>query len=227
MMYHSEKRLLDFLNRHRAGIFFWFVFVIILVVINISSSAIYNNFFNKNIADQSSSDSSFSDSNSSDCNVLGINLHGTIYTYIPKPNDASPLTDTDVVSSENVVTAIQNAEQDDSIKAILVEVDSPGGLPVAGEEIANALKLAKKPTVAVIRQTGASAAYWSISSAGKIFASKNSDVGSIGVTSSYTQNTDSTQKFIQLSVGKYKDTGNPDKTLTADERRGNKSKFII
>ena len=126
--------------------------------------------------------------------------------------------DTDVVASEDVISLIKKADSDDSIKAILIEVDSPGGQPVAGEEIANALKGATKPTVAVIRQSGTSAAYWAISGAGKIFASLNSDVGSIGVTASYVQNTDPNKKFVQISVGKYKDTGNPAKAMTAEEK---------
>ena len=162
-------------------------------------------------------------SDTEDCNVLGINLHGTLLTYLPPENGDSLIADnTDIVSSENVLYYIDKAEKDEDIKAILVEVDSSGGLPVAGEEIASALKASSKPTVALIRQTGVSAAYWAISSAGRIFASKNSDVGSIGVTTSYLDNTSKNQKdgygFIQLSAGKYKDIGNPDKPLTDEER---------
>ena len=88
--------------------------------------------------------------------------------------------------------------------------------------MAIALKAATKPTVALIRQTGASASYWAISSADRIFTSRNSDVGSIGVTISYLDNINKNQKegysFIELSAGKYKDLGNPDKPLTAEER---------
>ena len=50
---------------------------------------------------------------------------------------------------------------------------------------ANALKKANKPTITLIREGGASAAYMADSGADKIFASKNSDVGNIGVTMSY------------------------------------------
>jgi protease-4 len=96
-------------------------------------------------------------------------------------------------------------------------------LPVAGEEIANAIKQSEKPVIAVIRQTGASAAYLAISSSDKIFASKNSDVGGIGVTSSYLSNTIKNQQdgytYEQLTAGKYKDSGNPDKPLTVEEKK--------
>ncbi len=161
---------------------------------------------------------------SADCNVLGINLHGAIFTYIPAQGSADDPDQYqadygDAVASEDVVSSIRQADGDDSIKAIMLEIDSPGGYPVAGEEIANALKASKKPSVAVIRQSGTSAAYWAATGASKIFASKNSDVGSIGVTMSYLQNLDKDKKYIELASGKYKDTGSPDKPLTDDERQ--------
>lgn len=160
-------------------------------------------------------------SDTENCNVLGINLHGQIVTYIPVDSGDSLIKDTDLVSSDTVLYYIKQAKEDENIKAIILEIDSPGGTPVAGEEIANALKSSSKPTVAFIRQSGMSAAYWAATGAGRIFASKNSDVGSIGVTTSYLDNVNKNQKeglsFIQLSTGKYKDTGNPDKPLSQEE----------
>lgn len=158
-----------------------------------------------------------------DCSVVGINLHGTLWTYIPPQNEDDIFTDNDIVASEEINYLIKQANEDDDIKAILVEVDSHGGLPVAGEEVANALKNSEKPTVAVIRQSGLSAAYWAVTGADRIFASRNSDVGSIGVTSSYLQNVGKNQKdgndYVQLSSGKYKDAGDPDRPLTEEERQ--------
>jgi len=158
-----------------------------------------------------------------DCSVVGINLHGTLWTYIPPENEDDIFTDNDIVASEEINYLIKQANEDDDIKAILVEVDSHGGLPVAGEEVANALKNSEKSTVAVIRQSGLSAAYWAVTGADRIFASRNSDVGSIGVTSSYLQNVGKNQKdgndYVQLSSGKYKDAGDPDRPLTEEERQ--------
>ena len=172
-------------------------------------------------SDSSSYSSASSDGNDSskDCNVLGLNLHGMLLTYLPPGNDDDPLSDKDVTGSEEIVMAIQRAQDDDNIKAILLEIDSGGGMPVAGEEIAEALKESSKPSVAVIRQTGASAAYWAATGADKIFASKNSDVGSIGVTMSYLEDIDKNKKWVSLSTGEYKDAGNPDKPLTEPERK--------
>lgn len=152
------------------------------------------------------------------CNVLGINLHGTLLTYIPLGSESDLMADTDVVSSEDILYYLEEAEEDENIKAILVEADSFGGWPVAGEEIAEALKRLEKPSVAVVRQAGLSAAYYAISSADRIFASKYSDIGSIGVTSSYLENINKESRFIELSSAKFKDAGDPNKPLTAEER---------
>ncbi|MGB3922178.1 MAG: S49 family peptidase [Minisyncoccia bacterium] len=163
-----------------------------------------------------SGDSSLSEGG--DCNVLGINLHGDLFTYIPSGNESDLLANTDVVSSDDLLYYLGQAEGDENIKAVLVEVDSYGGVPVAGEEMADALKRFEKPSVAVVRQAGLSAAYYAISSADRIFASKYSDVGSIGVTSSYLENINKDARFIDLSSAKFKDAGDPNKALTAEER---------
>ncbi|MFZ2189371.1 MAG: S49 family peptidase [Candidatus Magasanikiibacteriota bacterium] len=155
-----------------------------------------------------------------DCNVLGVELHGDLTTYIP-PTDTEENT-YDTTASENIVYAINDAENDESIKAIILEVDSYGGYPVAGEEVATALKNAKKPTIALIREGGVSAGYMAASGADIIFASKNSVVGSIGVTMSYLDNTQQNLKeglnYVSLSSGKFKDTGDPNKSLSQEEK---------
>jgi protease-4 len=138
-------------------------------------------------------------------------------------SEDNPLFDPDVRASEEVMYLINQANADDDIKAIVLEVDSSGGLPVAGEEIANALKNSSKPTVGFIRSSGLSAAYWAVSGTDHIIASRNSDVGSIGVTLSYLDNVGKNQKdgntYMQLSSGKYKDAGDPDRPLTEEEKQ--------
>jgi len=177
------------------------------------------------LKDDSSSDPAISDSSDTsndNCTVRGIELHGMIATYLPLHADNDTNFNYDSVSSENVAYAIKQANDDERIKAILVDTDSSGGYPVAGEEISIAIKNSKKPVVALIREQGDSAAYWSISSADKIFASRNSEVGSIGVTSSYLSNVSKNVKdgltYVSLSAGKFKDSGSADKPLTAEEK---------
>lgn len=156
-----------------------------------------------------------------ECTVAGINAHGEFVTYA---SEYDPVTETALneAPSEEIVAAIESAEASEDIKAILLDIDSYGGMPVAGEEVANALRAATKPTVALIRGGGASAAYWAATGADHIIASALSDVGSIGATFSYTDaaeyNRQQGYTFNQLSTGIYKDYGNPDKPLTAAER---------
>jgi signal peptide peptidase SppA len=157
------------------------------------------------------------------CNVIGLNLHGMLLTYLPPDtlNDNGDLA-ADISASENILSGIMEAEKDENIKAIFLEVDSQGGLPVAGQEIMTALKAAQKPTVALIRQMGASGAYLAATGADTIFASPYSDVGGIGVTQSYLENYEKNRKeglnFVSLASGKFKDIGNPDKPLTKEEK---------
>ena len=164
---------------------------------------------------------SYRHNNASSCNVLGIQLRGTLITYIPdgyREDTTLSADDRDVTSSEEVVETIQSGNMDWDIKAIVIEVDSGGGSPVAGEEIAQAIALSEKPVVAFIRYYGASASYWAVAPAQKIFASRNSSVGGIGVTSSYIEEVDNKKRYVQIISGKYKDYGSPNKRITDEER---------
>ena len=180
-----------------------------------------------------STDSGFHDdtgstsSNDDSCNVIGIEIRGCIATYKPdSADDSSNLFSTDTcdtyTSSEEVVGLIESAMNVDEVKGVVLEIDSTGGMPVAAEEIATALKALGKPSVAWIRGYGDSAAYWIASSADTIVASENSDVGSIGVTQSYVDNVKQNQTegltYNQLISGKYKDIGTPDRSLTLEEK---------
>lgn len=155
------------------------------------------------------------------CNVVGVAVRGGITSYVPpwwKDDQSISADEKNIISSEYITMIIDEAQKASQVNAIIVEIDSGGGSPVAGEEIAESIKRSNKPVIGLIRSIGASAAYWAISPAKPIFASKNSDVGGIGVTASYAENIDKDTTFIQLSTGKYKDVGNPDKAITDDEK---------
>lgn len=151
------------------------------------------------------------------CTIAGIDAHGEFVTY---QSSAEP--EYTEASSEMILSAIAEAEETESIRGILIDIDSYGGDPVAAQEIEAALRTAKKPTLALIRSAGVSAAYWAATGADHIVASPLSDVGSIGATHSYVDaarfNSDQGYTFNQLSTGQYKDMGNYDKSLTAAER---------
>lgn len=203
--------------------FFRFLFFILIIS---AALIIVNNYFGSS-SDYDFYDDEWFDEEFSYCeednNVWAIPIRGSIYTYIPQAwlDDPSLLGD-DVTASEDIVFAIDEAEKDDRIKAILLDIDSFGGQGTAAKEIADALKRAQKPTVVMIKEYGLSAAYWAASGADVIFANNTSNVGSIGVTMSYLdyskQNKEEGITYQQLSSGKFKDSGDPDKELTAEEK---------
>lgn len=156
------------------------------------------------------------------CSIMGMELHGELITYDIMVEDDEGEASQDSTSADSITWAIRDAENNDGVLAILLEIDSYGGSGVAGEEIANALKAAKKPTIVLIRDGAASAAYLAASGADYIVASAISDVGSIGITASYLdytkQNLEEGITYIELNSAKFKNMGDPDKPVTAEER---------
>ena len=204
---------------------------LLIAVASITGLATYDAFVDSGSSGNaldSSSDVASSDTGSDDanCNTIGIEIRGCIMTYRPDSADSllgsgENSCDT-ITSSEAVVSKLKNATGDPNIKAVILEIDSGGGSPVGAEEIAAAVKALGKPSIAWVREGAGSAAYWVASAADTIIASANSDIGSIGVTISYVDNAKQNVKdgltYNQLTTGKYKDTGSPDRALTADER---------
>ncbi len=127
-----------------------------------------------------------------------------------------------VTASQETVEFIEKADKNPSIKAIILEINSPGGSAVASEEIANAVRKTNKTTVAWIREVGASGAYWIASSSDHIVADRVSITGSIGVIASYLEFAgfldDHNITYQRLVSGKYKDIGSPFKEMTDEER---------
>ena len=127
-------------------------------------------------------------------------------------------------SNANAQSILDNIEKAKSknVKAVVFEIDSPGGTVVASKEIAEAIRKLDKPTVSVIRETGASGAYWIAASTDKIVADDLSITGSIGVISSYLEFYEFLDKngvkYNRLVAGKYKDMGSPFKDLSDEER---------
>lgn len=87
-------------------------------------------------------------------------------------------------TSDYIATAIQEAIDDDSIKAIVIRIDSPGGSPTASETIRRSIVNAKAKGKKVIVSMGpvaASGGYWIAVDADRIFALPSTLTGSIGV----------------------------------------------
>lgn len=123
---------------------------------------------------------------------------------------------------EEIVELIEKTDKNPNIDAILLEINSPGGSAVASEEIARAVEESRKLSVALIRDIGASGAYWVASAADVVIASPASLTGGIGVTASYLEFTGLMEKYgvgyEELKTGEYKEIGSPFRTLTKEER---------
>lgn len=87
----------------------------------------------------------------------------------------------ETVGSTTMVEAIRQAEKDETVKAIVLRVDSPGGSALASDLIWNELKRCKKPVIASMSDTAASGGYYISMAARKIFAEPGTLTGSIGV----------------------------------------------
>ncbi len=133
------------------------------------------------------------------------------------------------VSSQMIVGFIEEAEKDATLKAIVLEINSPGGSAVASDEIAAAVKKSKKPVIALIRERGASGAYWIASATDEIVANRMSITGSIGVVSSYLEFSGLMEKYgvgyERLVAGDYKDMGSPFQQLNDKEKKIMQSKL--
>ena len=87
------------------------------------------------------------------------------------------------VGSDTMVKAINEATEDDSIKAIVLRVDSPGGSALASDVMWHAIEKAKekKPFVVSMGDVAASGGYYIACNANKIVAEPSTVTGSIGV----------------------------------------------
>jgi protease-4 len=87
----------------------------------------------------------------------------------------------DTIGSTTMVEAIRQAENDKTVKAIVLRVDSPGGSALASDLIWNEMVKCKKPVVASMSDVAASGGYYISMGAKKIYAEPNTITGSIGV----------------------------------------------
>src|SRR5271168_4928699 len=131
-----------------------------------------------------------------------------------------------IFSPKQIVPQLKKFADDDSVKAIIIHVNSPGGGVAASEEIYREVKRIrdqkKKLIVASIETVGASGAYYVSSATNKIFADNASIVGSIGVIAEWYNYGELLKwaklQAIVLKAGEFKDTGSPVRPMTPAER---------
>lgn len=134
--------------------------------------------------------------------------------------------DGEITSADRIVAELHRYAEDDSVKAIILHIDSPGGAAAPSQEIYHEVlrirEAHRKPVVASIESVGASGAYYIASAANKIYANDASVVGSIGVIMEWTSYGDLLKwaklKAEVIHAGALKDAGDPTREMTPEER---------
>ncbi len=97
---------------------------------------------------------------------------------------ASISTDDGIAGADGISSALLDAADDDTIDAVVLRIDSPGGSPVASETILRAVQKIQengKTVIVSMGPTAASGGYWIASLADEIFVMPTTITGSIGV----------------------------------------------
>ena len=131
-----------------------------------------------------------------------------------------------IISPGDTVKQLKKFADDDSVKAIVLHLNTPGGGAAASEEIYREVKRIrdekKKKIVASIETVGASGGYYIASACNKIYADEASIVGSIGVIMEWYNYGDllrwAKMKSVIIKAGELKDTGDPTRDLTPQEK---------
>jgi len=124
---------------------------------------------------------------------------------------------------ETIRRQIEKAENDPSVKAIVIKINSPGGTIVASEAISESIKNAEKPTVAWLGEIAASGGYYAASATDYIVADRGTMTGSIGVIFMFPQYDRLLDKIgVEMRVfkaGEFKDIGSPFRNMTESEEQ--------
>ena len=119
---------------------------------------------------------------------------------------------------------LRAAAVDKKVKGVLLAIDSPGGTAAGTAELADEVQAAgrAKPLHAFIEDTGASAAYWAASQAGRITANRGAMVGSIGTMAVLYDVSKAAEKQgvepVVFTTGPYKAMGVEGAAITAEQR---------
>ena len=125
-------------------------------------------------------------------------------------------------SPEGLKSQLDAAEQNPHIKAVVLRVNSGGGVATAGEEMSTYIRDFSKPVVVSSASINASAAYMISSQADYIFTDKTTSIGSIGVIMSVTDLSGLYEKLgisvENITSADAKDSGAGNRPLTEEER---------
>lgn len=123
-------------------------------------------------------------------------------------------------SYAGIKKALHSALSNEDVKAVVLDIDSPGGSVPGTEELSNeirALRGGEKPIIAQVNSLAASAAYWLAASADEIVVTPSGRAGSIGVYTAHDDISAALEKRgitrTYISAGKNKVEGNETEPL--------------
>lgn len=127
-----------------------------------------------------------------------------------------------IYGSQSVIDQIHRYQEDSSVKAIILRINSPGGAVAPVQEIYSELTKVQKKIIVSMGSTAASGGYYIACAADWIFANPGTLTGSIGVIMQFPKY-DGLMKKIGIGrevvkSGKYKDSGSAYRELTDEEK---------
>lgn len=157
---------------------------------------------------------------------IGISGEGGI--FVPGMGERVAIIDLHGVinSSADVIRQLKKYTKDSSVPAIVVHIDSPGGVVGPSQEIYEEIKKARekgKKIVASMGSVGASGGYYVACAADTIIANPGTLTGSIGVIFQFPVAEELFRKiglrFEVVKSGEFKDVGSFNRRMTKEERR--------
>jgi protease-4 len=130
-----------------------------------------------------------------------------------------------ITDSEGTIEQLKKFAKDDSVKAIVVRLNTPGGGVGPSQEIYEEVRKirGKKVVVASMGALAASGGYYIACGADKIFANPGTITGSIGVLMQFVNVKDLIEKIgvkgFVIKSGSFKDTGSPVREMSPEERK--------
>ncbi len=130
-----------------------------------------------------------------------------------------------IMESKKIVQMLHAAEEEKSIEAIIVRIDSPGGAVAPTQEIYEEMRRIDKikPVYASFASLAASGGYYIGAAARKIYALPGTITGSIGVIMQFADLSElfafAKIKPMTLKAGQFKDIGSPHRGMSEEEKR--------
>lgn len=129
-----------------------------------------------------------------------------------------------IVDSQDIVKQLIDLRKNDKVKAVVIRIDSPGGVVGPSQEIhAEIKKLAtRKKVVVSMGSVAASGGYYIAAAASRILANPGTITGSIGVLMKFSNMEGLMGKIgmkaFTLKTGKYKDVGSPARPMSKQDK---------